>query len=116
MVKKITTVAKGLEYESAALAFLLENGLSLRTRNYHSRYGELDLVMQDKTSLVVVEVRYRKNNTYGSPLESVTAAKQKRIKLTTEYYLAMHKLAMNIRFDVVGFTGDNAPEWIKNAL
>ena len=107
---------KGAQYEDLALKFLLANDLVLIKRNFNCKCGELDLLMEEKGSLVIVEVRYRKNNRYGSALESVTRTKQARIIAATKYYIVMHKIDQPIRFDVVAITGNNLPEWIKNAF
>lgn len=113
---KINSVQKGAQYEEVALRFLLAQGLTVVTRNYRCRFGELDLVMQEGGTLVIVEVRYRKNNRYGSALESVTKAKQTRIITATKHYMVQHKTAQPIRFDVVAITGNTQPDWVKNAF
>ena len=114
--EELTRVKKGAQYEDLALQFLLDQGLTLIARNYRCKRGELDLLMQEKGTLVIVEVRYRKNNRYGSALESVTKTKQARIVAATKYYIVTHKVDQPIRFDVVAITGDTYPEWVKNAF
>ena len=66
----------GAEAEDLACAWLQARGLRLLERNYRSRRGEIDLIMQDGEQLVFVEVRYRASNRYGSAAESITSAKQ----------------------------------------
>ncbi len=107
---------RGQQYESLALHYLLEQSLILVARNYRCRWGELDLLMQDQGTLVVVEVRYRKNARFGSAVESVTANKQARIVAATKHYIMRHKINQPIRFDVLAITGAAQPEWIKNAF
>ncbi len=116
MKTDLTTSKKGAYYEGVALQYLIEQGLILKERNYLCKLGELDLIMHDKSFLVVVEVRYRKNSLYGSAVESVTKAKQKKLIAATQYYLQQSKIKSPIRFDVIGITGDNLPEWIRNAF
>ena len=116
MAATLTVVEKGRQYELLTLEFLLAQGLQLVECNYHGRRGELDLLMYDQAVLVVVEVRYRKNNRYGSAVESITPAKQRRIKITTEQYIQQHHIKKAIRFDVVAIMGTQLPEWIKNAF
>ena len=84
--------------------------------------------MQDGNTLVFVEVRFRKNNFYGSGLESVNAQKQQRILNTAEQYLQNETNLKNARIDVVAMSqkpqnkqiDDNEDnysfEWIKNAF
>ena len=114
--EEITRVQKGAQYEDLALQFLLDQGLTLIARNYRCKCGELDLLMQEKATLIIVEVRYRKNNRYGSALESVTKAKQTRIIAATKYYIVTHKVDQPIRFDVVAITGNSHLDWVKNAF
>lgn len=114
--EELSRIQKGAQYEDLALQFLIERGLILVTRNYRCQCGELDLIMQDKGALIVVEVRYRKNNRYGSALESVTKTKQARIVAATKSYIVANKIDQPIRFDVVAITGATRPEWIKNAF
>jgi putative endonuclease len=70
--------AEGERAEDAALAYLQQRGLILRARNYRSRFGEIDLVLDDRGTLVFVEVRKRSNPRYGSAADSITAAKRDR--------------------------------------
>ena len=102
-----TTREQGEVTEGLACQFLEEKGLTLLERNYHSRFGEIDLIMQDNKSLVFVEVRYRQTIDFGSGAESVTVSKQSKLIKTASAYLQRHdKLAKYpARFDVVSITG-----------
>lgn len=119
---KAAHLRKGESSEQQAFEYLLAQGLKPVTRNYRCRFGELDLIMRDANSLVIVEVRYRKSDTYGSALESITTRKQSRIIAATHCYLAANPQATascaqwGIRFDVVAISGNNQLEWIKNAF
>jgi putative endonuclease len=116
MNNNLTTIKKGVYYEDLALRYLMQQGLKLKERNYLCKLGELDLLMQDSEFLVIVEVRYRKNNFYGGAIESITKTKQKKIIAATQHYLQQSKIKSSIRFDVVGITGESAPVWIKSAF
>ncbi len=76
--------------------------------------------MQEGNFLVFIEVRYRKNNIFGSAAESVTRQKQRRLLATANYYLQNEKLYRDnsCRFDVITVSGQYNPqiEWIKNAF
>ncbi len=92
-------------YEAMALKYLTKKGLKLLAQNYHSRFGEVDLIMEHHQELVFVEVRYRSNCNYGSPLESVTNAKQNKIIKTAQIFIANKNLwNKNARFDIVSIT------------
>lgn len=117
----------GKAQESKAARYLASQGLRLISRNFSSRYGEIDLIMADSNTLVFVEVRYRRSEQFGSAIDSVTAAKQKKIRLTAAHYLQSHPRlqSSNCRFDVIGLThapsgGAHSAElrvdWVKNAF
>lgn len=113
--------AIGLLGEELALATLLANGLRLVTRNYRCKLGELDLVMLDGDTLVLVEVRTRARNDYGGAAASVDWAKQRRLVLAAEHLLMKRKELSRYpaRFDVVAITtGDPEAriDWIKSAF
>jgi putative endonuclease len=115
---------RGQDAEQACCQYLQQQGLKLLERNYHGRRGELDLIMLDNNTVVFVEVRYRKNNAFGGALESITASKQHKLRITAEQYLQQETRLKNGRFDVVAMTGkvqNNSSnhytfEWIKNAF
>lgn len=113
---KAAHLLRGKSAEDQAHDFLVSNGLKLVCRNYRCKQGELDLVMNDHKTLVIIEVRYRKSAVYGSALESVTHSKQARIIAATQHYLSNLPLDCPLRFDVVAISGDNNIDWIKNAF
>jgi putative endonuclease len=75
--------------------------------NFHCRYGELDLVMRERDCLVIVEVRYRRSDSYGGALPSITAAKLQRIAKTIQHLLWKHRQLreLPLRFDVIALAG-----------
>lgn len=117
----ISTTALGNAAESQALAYLQAQGLLLVQRNFRCRSGELDLIMRDAETLVFVEVRSRRSVQYGSPAESVTPAKQRKLLSAAAAYLQRQALDLPCRFDVVAILkSKSAPqlhiEWIKDAF
>lgn len=110
--------AVGAAYEEMAARYLTEHGYTIRARNYHNRYGELDIVAEKDSMLVIVEVKYRSGTRYGGPLEAVTTQKQRRICRATMGYYAAHGYGeeQSCRFDVIGITGDGVIRHIENAF
>ena len=106
----------GQSAEAHAEAFLKTQGLKLVARNWRCRFGEIDLVMQDGPTLVFIEVRLRSHSDFGGAAASVTPAKQKKLLAAARQYLSTLKTLPPCRFDVVAFSGDTAPEWLKNAF
>jgi putative endonuclease len=115
--RKAKHLQVGDNAEQRALQYLQQQGLQWLCSNFRCKYGELDLVMKDGASLVIIEVRYRKSEQFGGALESITAQKQAKIITATQHYLAANNLYhLPIRFDVVAVSGDNRLNWIKNAF
>lgn len=108
--------------ERQAEEYLLARGLVLLERNFRTRYGEIDLVMQHGDQLVFVEVKTRSNDKFGLPEQSVTPVKQEHLLLAAQQYLADHPdTPDNWRVDVVAIVGKpgvTPPEilWFENAL
>lgn len=117
MSEKTIKQQRGAWGEDFACAYLAQQGLQLINRNYHSRYGEIDLIMQQQQILVFVEVRYRRSASHGSSAESVNFRKQQKIILTAQAYLQSLAEIPVCRFDVLAITGA-APtvEWIQDAF
>jgi putative endonuclease len=112
--------ARGRWAEDEALAYLERHGLRLLARNFRCRFGEIDLVMSDEQLIVFVEVRYRRNEGYGSGFETVTRAKQRRLIATARAFLARHASdTAACRFDVMSVTQRHYTPvylWLKDAF
>jgi putative endonuclease len=104
--------------EARAEAFLKRRGLSLESRNFRCRFGEIDLIMRDRDgTLVFVEVRSRSRGDFGSAAESITPAKQRRIILAAKHYIYGLAIEPTCRFDVVAMDrGQTEPIWIRDAF
>lgn len=89
--------------EEAAYQFLLGQGVQLLARNFRCRWGEIDLIVADKNTVVFVEVRYRRSKKFGSAEETVDKRKQIRLGRAAQSFLQTHPELANrpARFDVV---------------
>lgn len=85
---------------------LCAKGYTILERNYHSRYGEIDIIAKDDKYIVFVEVKTRVAGAKSHPLEAVTKAKRQKLIKTALLYLAAHPEleALQCRFDVAGLT------------
>jgi putative endonuclease len=113
--------SQGSQWEKLAESFLHKRGLKTLERNYYSRFGEIDLIMMDRQTLVFTEVRYRSNSAFGSGAESVTLTKQKRITRAAQRFLQHHQhhASLACRFDVVSMSNEEGRmlfDWIRNAF
>ncbi len=105
----------GGQGEDDAARFLERQGLTLVTRNYRTRFGEIDLVCMHGEVLVFVEVRLRSSSRYGGAVESITHGKQRRIIAAAGHFLTRFRDPPRCRFDVV-LLQEGPPEWIKAAF
>jgi len=88
--------------ERVAAAHLEAKGYRIRARNFRCREGEIDIVAEDGDCLVFVEVRTRRGDAFGTPAESVTAAKERRLLTVAKAYLQEHPdVPPDQRIDVV---------------
>ena len=101
---------KGSGAEDRALAHLLGLGHVLLARNYRIRGGEIDLVTRQGGVIVFTEVRQRRSDAYGSPLESLTPRKMALLSRAALHYLAreLGRDDLPCRFDVVSIRGSEA--------
>jgi putative endonuclease len=108
----------GLVSEKIAETFLTNQGLKLVSKNYHCRYGEIDLIMQDAKTLVFIEVRLRSNLRFGDAASSITLQKQQKLINTAQHYLQQNNINMPCRFDalVLNKAGQANIQWLRNAF
>jgi putative endonuclease len=94
--------ALGAAGEARAARWYESRGYRVVARNRHCREGELDLVVERRGVLVVVEVKTRRSDRFGTPAEAVTPTKQRRLReLALRYVAATGDRPRAIRFDVV---------------
>lgn len=87
--------------EDAACRFLKKARYKIVKRNFFCRFGEIDIIAQDRTHIAFVEVKLRRNDDHGEAREFVTPSKQRRVILTAEYWLMKHPTELQPRFDVI---------------
>ena len=91
----------GREGESAAAAYLKKKKYRIIGMNYACRLGEIDLIAENRDSVVFVEVKRRKNARFAEAREFVTKAKQRRLAATASLWLMQNPTAKQPRFDVI---------------
>jgi putative endonuclease len=115
------TTQLGAHIETQVAHFLSQKEFRLLQRNFRCNMGEIDLIGRHGLYLVFVEVRYKTQETFSSALESITPAKQRKILLTAQGYIAWNAWAQRLpyRIDVVCVTGEVKAlkmDWIQNAF
>jgi putative endonuclease len=118
-----STTEAGRRGEDLACRHLESQGLELLERNYRCRAGEIDLVMLEGRTLVLVEVRSRSGATHGNAASTVGARKQRRFTLAARHLLLTRPQYRRLaaRFDVVAIDanpggGPARLTWIRDAF
>lgn len=109
-------LTQGKAAEQAAADFLVGQGLRIVARNWHCRFGEIDLIAYEGNTCVFVEVRQRARSRFGGAADSITATKQARLVATAQQYLSRLSRTPACRFDAVLFDGDAPPCWLQNII
>ena len=92
---------RGAAAEALAADFLRSRGLTVLTRNYRCRVGEIDIVARDRGAIVFVEVRLRSSAAFGGAAASITSAKRRRMILAAKHYLTTLPREPACRFDAI---------------
>lgn len=94
------TSSKGTFGEDITASYLKRNGFDIVARNYHSRYGEIDIIAADSEYILFVEVKTRNDYSPERPARAVTLSKQRKIIKTALIFLAQNEYDLQPRFDV----------------
>jgi putative endonuclease len=101
-VKDMRRIRTGKLGEDLAVAHLQNAGYQIIAQNYRCLYGEVDIIARDRGTIVFVEVKSRKSETFGQPQEAVGLEKQKKLSRISLHYLQQKRLeTFSARFDVV---------------
>jgi putative endonuclease len=96
------TKIRGNFGEEVAAKHLKSRGYKILDRNYHTRFGEIDIIAKHGEYYVFAEVKLRRDDRYGGGAGAITPAKQSKIIKTAQIYLAENGLSDSpVRFDVV---------------
>ena len=92
----------GKQGEELAAAYLQKKGFLIKEKNYRQKVGEIDIIAQEGSTLVFVEVKTRSSLQFGQPYEAITHHKQRQLRRVAEDYLSRNnKLNTIVRFDVI---------------
>jgi len=88
--------------ENLALKYLQNKGYKFIDRNFRSKFGEIDLILQDEDTLVFVEVKTRFGKSFGSPEEAITSKKINSLMKTSQYFELLNpNFGEKMRIDLV---------------
>lgn len=104
---KMRNKIEGDAGEIRAAEFLKAKGYKIIQTNFKTKFGEIDIIAKDKSSLVFVEVKERQTLAYGRPIEAVDERKQQKIRQVAEFYLMIkHIPYADVRFDIIEILSD----------
>jgi putative endonuclease len=113
----------GTYIEHLARQYLQDHQLQLLTKNFTTKFGEIDLIFRDNINhqIVFVEVRYKKSILYGEAVNSVNKTKQIKLIKTAHCFLQQYfnELPISYRFDIIACNGPLEKiniDWIVNAF
>ena len=87
--------------EALAAEYLRKKHYKIVAAGFHSRFGEIDLIVSDRKYLVFVEVKLRKTADFAKAMEYVDRRKQDKIRVTAEVFLSHNPTSLQPRFDVI---------------
>ena len=96
-----TSKLSGAWGEAIAAEYLRKKRYKLVAAGYHSRFGEIDLIVCNKKYLVFVEVKLRKNASFAEGRDYVNLYKQDRLRATASMYLSQIPTQLQPRFDII---------------
>ena len=87
--------------EELACEYLCNKNYTVVAAGWRSRFGEIDLIVENREYLVFVEVKLRKNAVFAYAREYVGKKKQSKIRATANLWLVSHPTRLQPRFDVI---------------
>jgi len=103
-MKKTSQQKTGRRGEDIAVEYLIQKGFALVERNFRYRRAEVDLIVQQKNLLVFVEVKTRRDVTFGFPESFVSPEQAELIVTAADHYVREHNWEGLIRFDIIAIT------------
>lgn len=100
----MTVKNSGAVAEEKTAVYLRNKGYYIAKRNFHSRYGEIDIIAENETLVLFVEVKLRMQDSLVSPAEAVDTFKRERIIKTAMDYISRSHCDLQPRFDVAEVT------------
>ena len=109
-------VALGRDGERIAAAFLERRGFRVLDSRFLARRGEVDLVCRRDDRVVLIEVKTRSSDRFGTPAEAVGPRKRRSLLAAAADYRALAGWRGPIEFAVVAIRVGREPELIREAF
>ena len=95
---------KGSKAEDMAVEHLVSKGYTIEHRNWRGYKYEIDIIASINNTIVFVEVKSRKDNSFGWPEKAVTRTKINHISKAANEFLQLYPTENELRFDIVSIT------------
>lgn len=107
-----TKLEFGKQAEKTAAEFLKAKGYKILQCNYRTKFGEVDIIAEDKGTICFVEVKARHSDVFGEPSEAISRHKQRQISKSAICYLKENNaFGRSARFDILTLLyTKNSPE------
>lgn len=99
----------GKKGEQIAVDFLTQKHYTILERDWRSGHRDLDIIAWYENTLVIVEVKTRRDDRFGNPEEALTNRKIRSIIESTDAYLRCKDLHCQVRFDFISIIGNKEP-------
>lgn len=113
-------ISFGKKGEDIAADYLVRKGYAIIERNWRNCHKEIDIMAKDNETLVIVEVKTRRSDMYGSPDEAVNEHKQQLLIAAANAYIEQNNLDCDTRFDIISIIlpkcGEPQIEHIEDAF
>jgi len=106
----------GTKGEDLAVEFLKRKGYRIISRNFRTPFGEIDIIAEDKRTIVFVEVKTRADSTFGRPFEAVDYRKRERLRKVALFYLKHSGKDSPSRFDVLSIELDGGRNRVEHII
>jgi putative endonuclease len=91
--------------EALAAEFVEKQGYEILERDWKSGHHDLDIIARDEDTLVIIEVKTRRNRLFGDPEEAIDYKKRLSLQSAINHYLKSHRIKIPVRFDVISIVG-----------
>lgn len=105
---------RGQAAEEAACLYLQKQGCRIIARNWHCRFGEIDIIAQDHNCIAFIEVRHRSSQSHGGAAASITPTKLAKLTRSSECWLQQNPQQHDCRLDALLTDNLHDWQWLKN--
>lgn len=91
--------------EEIAAAFVEKKGYEILQRDWKSGHHDLDIIAKDEDTLVIIEVKTRRNRLFGNPEEAIDYKKRQSLQSAINHFVKSHHINAPVRFDIISIVG-----------